>query len=53
MGDPPGILTQQLPGIDPISGKSPAAEMMNEQIMRYRQFKPSPPRPLGEVIVIK
>jgi hypothetical protein len=53
VGEPPGILTQQPPGIDPITGECPAAEMMNEQIMRHSQFKPSPPRPLGKIVVIK
>jgi hypothetical protein len=27
--------------------------MMRKQIMRHRQLKPGPPRPLGEIIVIK
>ena len=53
VGEPPGILLEQFPRIDPITGECPAAEMMNEQVMRHRQLKPGPPRPLGEVIVIK
>ena len=51
--EPPGILLEQLVSIDPIAHKCPAAKMVNEQIMCHRQFKPGPPRPLGEIIVIK
>ena len=51
--EPPGVLIQQFPGIDPIAGKRPAAEMVNEQVMGHGQLKPGPPRPFGEVIVIK
>ena len=53
IGESRGILLEQFPRIDPITGECPAAEMMNEQVMRHRQLKPGPPRPLGEVIVIK
>jgi hypothetical protein len=51
--EPPGILTEQFPGIDPIANERPAAEVVDEQIMRHGQFKPSPPRPLGKIVVIK
>jgi hypothetical protein len=49
----PGVLVQQLLGIDPVALKRPAAEMMNKQIIRHGQIKSSPPRPLGQIIIIK
>ena len=51
--EPPRILLEQPVDIDPIAQKRPAAEMMHKQIMGYCQLKPRPPRPLGEIIVIK
>ena len=36
-----------------MAGKGPAAEMVREQIMGDRQLKSCPPRPLGEVVIIK
>ncbi len=48
-----GVLIQQLFGINAIAGKGPAAEMVNEEIMRDRELESRPPRPLGEVVVIK
>jgi hypothetical protein len=53
VGESPGIFVEQFAGIDPITGKCPAAEMMNEQVMRHSQLKARLPRPFGEVIVIK
>jgi hypothetical protein len=50
---PPGIFLQQSPGIDPIASKRPAAVVVNEQVMRDGQFKPSLPRPLCKIVVIK
>ncbi len=50
---PPRIFIQQLADIDPIALKRAAAKMMDKQIMRHRQFKPRPPGPLGEIIIIK
>ena len=48
-----GILIQQLFGINAIAGKRPAAEVVNEQIMGDRQLKSRPPRPFGEIVIIK
>jgi hypothetical protein len=44
---------KQLPGIDPITGKRAATEMVDEQVVCDRQLKPGQPRPLGEIIVIE
>ena len=51
--EPSGILTQKLPGIDPIAGKRQAAEAVNEQVVRHGELKPGQPGPLGAVVVIK
>jgi hypothetical protein len=53
VGESPGVLVQQLLGIDAITLKRPATEMMDEQILCYGQPKPGPPRPLSQVVVIK
>jgi zinc-finger binding domain of transposase IS66 len=47
------VLIKQPIGINPITNKRSAPRVMNEQVMCDSQLESSPPRPLGEIIIIK
>ena len=37
----------------PLPDERPAAEVVDEQVMRHGQLEPGPPRPLGQVVVVE
>ena len=51
--EPPRVLLQQALGVDAVAGERPAAEVVDEQVVRHGQLEPRPPRPQGQVVVVE
>ena len=47
------VFIEHLFGIDSVAHERPAAEVVNEQVMRHGQLEPGPARPFGEVVVVE
>ena len=53
VGEPPGVVVEQPLGVDAVADESPAAEVVDEQIVSNRQVEARAAGALSEVVIVE